>query len=240
MRTAAEAVIAVDHGAGIIDVKEPSRGPLGMADLCVIEQVVAAVAGRFPVSVALGELAALPSMPRLPVGVTFGKVGLARAPRDWREELASRFADVPHIQPVAVAYAAMDAAEAARLSVADPGQVLQWAIDHGAWALLVDTCCKDGRTLFDSQPVRDGTLQCVVDRAHSHGLVVALAGSLTPAVVPRAMEMGADIVAVRGAACAGSDRQAGIDGPRVRELANLIAAHSAPQRHRSPAQRGGD
>ncbi len=234
VRSAEEAAIAVEHGADIIDIKEPARGPLGMADHRTIEQIVVAVNRRCPVSVALGELADAPSPLRLPVGVTFAKVGLGRAPRRWRSALAARFADAPQLRSVAVAYAAMDRAEASQLAVGEPDDVLQWAIDHGASALLIDTCCKDGRTIFDSMAARTGALRRLVDRARLHSLPVALAGSLTLALVSRAIETGADIVAVRGAACAESNRQAAVDGQRVRELANLIAGRSVRQRHPSP------
>ena len=39
-----------------MDIKEPARGPLGAADVDLVEQIIAEVAGRRPVSAALGEL----------------------------------------------------------------------------------------------------------------------------------------------------------------------------------------
>ena len=56
VRSAAEAEAALTGGASVIDVKEPTRGALGRADDGAIADVVAAVAGRAPVSAALGEL----------------------------------------------------------------------------------------------------------------------------------------------------------------------------------------
>ena len=56
VRSAAEAEAALAGGAALIDVKEPARGALGRADDAVIADVVRAVAGRAPVSAALGEL----------------------------------------------------------------------------------------------------------------------------------------------------------------------------------------
>src|SRR5262245_13850027 len=57
VRSAAEAHAALAGGADLIDVKEPSRGPLGRADDSVISAVLVAVHGRRPVSAAMGELA---------------------------------------------------------------------------------------------------------------------------------------------------------------------------------------
>jgi uncharacterized protein (UPF0264 family) len=55
VRNAEEAVQAADSGADIIDVKEPEFGSLGFAGAATIREVVDAVAGRIPVSAALGE-----------------------------------------------------------------------------------------------------------------------------------------------------------------------------------------
>ena len=52
VRSAAEAESAAAGGAGLIDVKEPSRGAMGKADDRTIADVVRAVAGRRPVSAA--------------------------------------------------------------------------------------------------------------------------------------------------------------------------------------------
>jgi uncharacterized protein (UPF0264 family) len=67
VRSAAEAEAALAGGAGLIDVQEPGRGSLGRADAETVAAVLRAVAGRRPVSAALGELTeggASPSLPR--------------------------------------------------------------------------------------------------------------------------------------------------------------------------------
>ncbi|MDG2126708.1 MAG: (5-formylfuran-3-yl)methyl phosphate synthase [Fuerstiella sp.] len=55
VRDAAEAVIAADSGADIVDVKEPEFGSLGFAGAATIRDIIDAVDGRIPVSAALGE-----------------------------------------------------------------------------------------------------------------------------------------------------------------------------------------
>ena len=84
VRSATEALSALAGGAAIIDVKEPSRGPLGRADDMVIRAVLAAAADRVPVSAACGELIE-PQTPA-PHGLAFTKVGLAKQGLDWREQ----------------------------------------------------------------------------------------------------------------------------------------------------------
>lgn len=220
VRDAAEAVAALEGGTDIIDIKEPSRGALGMADMTVMEEVVAAVRGRAPVSAALGELREINVPPSLPPGVRYAKVGLADAPEDWRERLARLFDRLDGVGPVAVAYADCIAARSPAIS-----EVLDWAIARRAAGLLVDTCHKDGRGLFDhADPDQIARL---ADLAGTHGLFVALAGSLTEKELPLAMRCGADILAVRGAACERNNRRSRVEASRVRVLTNLIAAHNA-------------
>src|SRR5215471_6563482 len=76
VRSAEEAKSALSGGADIIDVKEPNRGPLGLADPNVINEIVKEVGNRVPLSVALGEWherAVLPSL----AGVDWAKIGLS-------------------------------------------------------------------------------------------------------------------------------------------------------------------
>src|SRR4051812_39902678 len=56
VRSPQEALAALAGGADIIDVKEPANGSLGRAEDDVIRAVVDVVAGRRPVSAAMGEL----------------------------------------------------------------------------------------------------------------------------------------------------------------------------------------
>src|SRR5438094_36583 len=56
VRSAAEVAAALEGGASLIDVKEPANGALGRAEDAVREAVLDAVAGRVPVSAAMGEL----------------------------------------------------------------------------------------------------------------------------------------------------------------------------------------
>src|SRR5262245_20705546 len=84
VRDVAEVGPALEGGAALIDVKEPANGALGRASAEVCAQVVAAVAGRAPVSAALGEL--LDGGADCPAGVAYAKYGLAGCLRreDWR------------------------------------------------------------------------------------------------------------------------------------------------------------
>src|SRR4051794_22607530 len=112
VRDAGEVAAALAGGAALIDVKEPNHGALGRADDDVREGVIDAVAGRVPVSVALGELLGHGE----PIGtsrVAYVKYGLAYAEgEDWRAILdaARSRVEAGRCRLVVTAYADCDLA----------------------------------------------------------------------------------------------------------------------------------
>ncbi len=87
VRNAHEAHAALEGGADVIDIKEPSNGPLGRAsdaDIREVLQVVREISEQTPVSAACGEvcdLGAEVSVP-LPAGLTYAKLGLSELADD--------------------------------------------------------------------------------------------------------------------------------------------------------------
>src|SRR5947209_9142792 len=149
VRSVREAGSALLGGAALIDVKEPSRGSLGMASLDVIQEVVHFVSQRTPVSAAMGELLEKPDFPKIR-GLNYAKWGLAgcAGDLDWQNRLLAmpdRLDEVmPGCKPVAVAYADW------HLAGAPPAeQVCDFACNRGFPGLLIDTWRKDGTTLLD-------------------------------------------------------------------------------------------
>jgi len=231
VRTAAEAAAALEGGADLIDVKEPARGSLGRAADAVVSEVCRFVAGRRPVSAALGELedsaAAIPEV----AGLAFVKWGLAGwARKDWRRALTKlimgRTGRAPHV--VIAAYADWECAQAPPVD-----DVADFACARQGSVLLLDTHCKlpgvltreRTPTLLDWLPAPWITALC--QRCHDAGVRIALAGSLGQAEIETLLGAGPDWFAVRGAACARGQRGAEIETDRVSRLAKMIH-HIAP------------
>lgn len=219
VRSAVEALAALEGGADLIDVKEPLRGPLGAADAKTITGVTRAVAGRAPVSAALGELLELPagSLGDSLAGVAYAKLGLAGCQRvaDWPRRWAKALERFPsHVAPVAVIYADDDLA-----SSPTGGEILHQARQLGCRAVLVDTFDKSHGGLLNHWKLAD--VADFIDDVRSAGLLAVLAGSLSLATIPRLLPMQPDYVAVRGAAC-GGDRTSELIAAKVRELSLLL------------------
>jgi (5-formylfuran-3-yl)methyl phosphate synthase len=221
VRSAAEARQALAGGAALIDVKEPARGALGRADDDVIRAVVAEVAGRCPVSAALGEWA--DGIGQYPdADLNYVKYGLAGCAPQWRSSF-ERWFDQRHPQLVLTAYADWKCAKAP--SVDD---VFALASAHAGSVMLVDTCCKaagvTGKarpTLLDWLPV--AWLEHLCEHCRAAGVKIALAGSLGAAEIRALANAQPDWFAVRGAVCTGADRDGMVQLDKVRALVDLLA-----------------
>lgn len=213
VRSAEEARAALLGGAGLIDVKEPARGPLGAADPDVIRQVIAAVDGAAPVSAALGEWADWPGAP-VPAGLMYAKWGMARQPTgDTRPVFEVRMTrSATH--PVLVAYA-----DFRRAGSPDVEWLASSAIRFRFPAFLIDTAVKDGSTLLDW--VEPAALARVRFRLGDAGVAVALAGSLDEAAIRTLGALAPDWFGVRGAVCVGG-RAGAVSADRVRRLRAVI------------------
>ena len=111
-----------------------------------------------------------------------------------------------------------------RLAGAPPvAEVVAFVRQRPGSVLLVDTFAKaGGRTLLDALSVAEVTGLCRSCR--EAGVRVALAGSLGPDEVRRLLLARPDWFAVRGAACAGRDRQQAVSAEKVRGLVELLGA----------------
>jgi (5-formylfuran-3-yl)methyl phosphate synthase len=236
VRDSAEAATALRGGATLIDVKEPRHGSLGRASAERWQEVAQRVAERVPVSVACGELLeeACAASPAALASVTYIKCGLAgcSAVPDWPRRWSGWLRQLPReIQPVAVAYADWQRALAPR-----PEHVLRWAVRLHCRVMLWDTHTKDGTCLLDhlSRPA----LHTLTRAAHQQGLLVVLAGSVSPDLVPALLSFAPDYLAVRGAAC-GGDRQGVVREHLVKQLVRSLAPHVQPAHHATADGRRG-
>lgn len=224
VRDAGEAAEAVAGGAAIVDVKEPAHGPLGAASATTAAAVAAVVAGRVPWTLACGELAAggggaaaavvaaavaaLAPGVAAPAAAKAGCAGLSL--EEWSREYAAFAARVPKgTEPVAVAYADWMAAAAP-----SPADLVVAAARAGCRTLLVDTFDKAAAGILATASA--ASLPAWIAAARAAGMCVGVAGRLAVHDLGRAAALGADVVAVRSAACR--------DGRMGRVDGNLVAA----------------
>ncbi|MCA9188100.1 MAG: (5-formylfuran-3-yl)methyl phosphate synthase [Pirellulaceae bacterium] len=229
VRNGIEAEVAFAGGADVIDVKEPSRGSLGAASSESISEVIRAIDGRCPISVAMGELheqdrsmtKAIPfeflSHYSVPHGVIrFAKIGLAHmAHRDWQAawsdwaDRVQRTAD-----PIAVCYLDWQAAGAP-----SPCDIIAHAAGQQVTGVLFDTHNKQ----LGSSLTRWRDELCAAVAQLQPWQWFALAGSVSLSELDAAKRTGARLIAVRGAAC-GQGRESAIELDAVRKFAEQLHA----------------
>jgi uncharacterized protein (UPF0264 family) len=212
----------------VVDVKNPAEGSLGAPAPHVIAQVRAVLPAQLALSVALGDLPALPGTAALAAlgaarsGADYVKLGLwgtstveeavavLRAARDAADGDAA---------VVAVAYA--DAARVPSRPLA-PRDLVSAARRAGVRGCLLDTAIKDGRGLLDW--LSPEALAGLVAEAHAAGLEMALAGELRAEDLAIVRATGADLAGVRSAACRDGRRTAPLDPRRIARLRSACAA----------------
>lgn len=233
VRDAAEADAALAGGTHVIDVKEPHRGSLGPADSETIASVIRAVAGRAPVTAAAGELIDLinSALRPMPDGLALFKIGLARCGElpDWPSRWNQTIKELWPYQDAAKHAVAVVYADWQTANSPEPCEVLRAAVDLGCPALLVDTWDKSTGALFDHWPLKEVT--AFIESAHSHHLLLVLAGSLAGEDFAAAARLRPELLAVRAAAC-DSGRTGTVSKERVAGLLRTFA--DARDRVRKP------
>jgi FolB domain-containing protein len=212
---AAEAEVAVAHGADVVDLKDPTKGALGALPAEEVRTAVVAVAGRRPVSAVIGDppmqpdsvFAAASAMAA--AGVDYIKVGLF--PESGRE------ACIRALHPLARKTKLIGVMFA---DLAPDLALVRTMADCGFAGAMLDTARKGGRRLLDHMDMP--ALREFVAACRSHGIMAGLAGSLETPDVPRLLLLQPDVLGFRTALCARRDRAAPIDAACVDVVRELI------------------
>ena len=241
-----EAQTAATTGADIIDLKNPDRGSLGMADSHVIAEFLTTMSAfsHLPTSVALGEVnehQSRTTWPRAentsaadagsslvvrsdspPAGPTFVKLGLSGSARqnDWQAQWRQTRAQFSSAIPTTPHWIAVIYADAHRADAVSAPAILDEAVVAGCRGVLVDTFCKQSGRL--TEVWTKNRLQECRDFCSAHGFLFAVAGRLQFTDIVDLRACAPDIIAVRSAVCEHDDRGRALDGEKIRMLKRHI------------------
>lgn len=199
---------AVEGGADIIDVKDPSDGSLGLPDLSVVKEVIDAVRslGDKEISMALGDVDKENKALKYTafvggvLNVDYIKVGVAVNDFDTAMKIARNVADTvsifPKLRIVLVGYA-----DYLHTQSIEPLKVVDVAIKTEAEGVMIDTLRKGKSSTFDVLSLE--YLRKFAEKAHGANLFAAIAGSIRIEHIPLCIKLEFDVVGVRGAVCTG-------------------------------------
>ncbi len=219
VRSLDEALLALDAGADLIDLKEPSRGALGALDHALVRICVQAIRRRRPVSATIGDIpdmdpqAMTDAVERMAAtGVDFIKIGFFAHPR---ASLCARALSASRASLVAVLFAD----ERYELALLDE------LADNGFAGAMLDTARKTGKTLCDWRT--EAELESFVNRARARRLLTGLAGSLRHEDVAALVRIAPDYLGFRGALCRNGERERILDPAACARIRSSIAMNVA-------------
>ncbi len=214
IRSLDEALVAATAGVDLIDVKEPARGPLGMADESVRRVIGQRLRAEHLLSAACGELrdfvarsvsegdkkndSAFDSYdPAVWAGYQFAKIGLAGCAKDpnWREMWLAWRSHLPaFVEPVLVCYADGELCNAPSYD-----ELRAFVLEHGLSMMLFDTWDKRGPGLCKLWQAAD--FLRVSQELRQAKVSFVFAGKLGLEDVSGLRQWGANYLGIRGAVC---------------------------------------
>lgn len=214
-----EALLVLEAGADIVDLKAPAQGALGALPIEDVRAIVAAIGGRKPVSATVGDLPMRPATVLQAVermaaqGPDYVKIGFFPG-GDWPgvvEALAAAAARETRLVAVLFGDRRPDLAIVPRLAEA------------GFAGVMLDTQDKTGGPL--TRRCERSYLAEFVESASARGLLTGLAGSLRLADIPPLLELRPDYLGFRGALCRNRERIAELDLEAVQAVRDSVKGY---------------
>ncbi len=215
----AEAAMALELGADIIDLKNPHTGALGALPLSTLKEIVVAIDGRRTLSATIGDTPSDPIELQTKIaataatGVDIVKIGIATS-----GVVLASWQGLPW-KPVSTRLVAV--------LFADEPLDLNW-IDMFAkmnfYGVMLDTADKRNGGLRKHRT--DDALREFVNRARECNLVCGLAGALRLGDIAPLLTIAPDYLGFRGALCNQATRTAGLNPHEFRLIRERIPQNS--------------
>jgi (5-formylfuran-3-yl)methyl phosphate synthase len=219
VKNVVEALLALDAGADIIDLKDPNIGALGALDEALSLQIVQAINGRKLVSATVGEQhdalnALITSIKaRAEIGVDIIKIAVSSL--FYAPNFVVEVTKLPqtNIKIVAVFFAdeAIDLSLIASLQAA------------GFYGAMLDTRRKQADLLAVQTSLQ---LQNFIALCEKYHLKSGLAGSLKPQYMVELAKTNPSYIGFRGGVCENAIRQGNLSAHKVLETAKMLRQHN--------------
>jgi uncharacterized protein (UPF0264 family) len=219
VKNAAEALLALDAGADIIDLKDPNIGALGALNLAETKQIVLAINGGVQLSATVGENHASLEVlieaieTRADMGVDMIKI--VASAHFYADDFVQKMQVLTKsgVKIVAVFFAD---------EVIDY-DLLEKIKQAGFCGVMLDTKTKQ-QNLLQMQTKDD--LQKFTQSCHQHQLKFGLAGSLRPQHIVFLVEFNPTYIGFRGGVCDDLMRKSDLNRAKAIEVKELLRQHN--------------
>lgn len=212
VNSVAEALLVLDAGVDIIDLKQPALGALGALDIATVKRIVAEINGRCPISATIGDLPMQPDpvfnavQAMAGTGVDYIKIGFFPG-GDWQGTIKKLSALTGQNRAlIAVLFA----------DTQPDFSIMGLLKDAGFTGVMLDTMDKRKGPL--TQLMAKMEIAQFITQAKAPQLLCGLAGSLRLADIPGLMPYQADYLGFRGALCQEHNRVGQLNKQAVMEV----------------------
>ena len=216
-----EALMVLNAGADIIDLKQPAKGALGALDIDLIKQIVELINHKLPVSATIGDLpmqstTVFQAVEKMAdTEVDFIKIGFF-PDGDWVETI-DKLASLARqgLKLIAVLFA----------DTHPDLQVIPKLSDAGFTGVMLDTIDKNNGSLSAVMSTID--IKRFIKTARNHNLLCGLAGSLRENDVANLLLLQPDYLGFRGALCNQYQRTAQLNIKAIKKIKQALVQNSA-------------
>jgi uncharacterized protein (UPF0264 family) len=210
-----EALIALDAGVDMIDLKNPAKGALGALEHQLIKDIVLEINHRSTVSATIGDLVMDPSLiakatkKMLETGVDIVKIGF--------------FDPAHHMECLDALKPLSSKSKLVAVLFADEKpnfDLLPIIAKSGFYGAMLDTANKNNGHLLSYLNVND--LKAFVVRASALGLETGLAGSIQLSHIEDLCRAEPSYLGFRGALCEQNKRVLGLDPIKVLNIKKML------------------
>jgi uncharacterized protein (UPF0264 family) len=216
VRSVEEADIALQNGADIIDLKDPSQGALGALSLSDISAIIDFVDDRKPISATIGDVPMQPDLieqhiaPFCDLPLRYLKIGFFKS-ADFKPVLETMSKISLTSQPlIAVLFA----------EYAYPQNLLAEIKQAGFVGIMLDTANKNGKSYQDY--FSEIELQALAAEAQALQLLFGIAGSLNLSHINHAKKFSPDFLGFRGGVCDKNSRNLDLDYNKIKAIKNVL------------------
>lgn len=221
-----EAQIALEHGADLIDLKDPAQGALGALPQDMIAKVVSFVkqscqSANKLTSATIGDLPMKPQLIARQVerlaatGVDMIKIGFFD---DGENRLHDYESCLSALAPLAKNGLKLIAVLFAEFKY--PDSLIYSIKNAGFYGVMLDTAIKNGATFLDYSTAQE--INLLREKMAANNLIFGLAGSLTIQHVVKVKQFNPSYIGFRGGACVDNQRQSMLDSVKIEAIRKLL------------------